>query len=445
MRLPGFNASSSLYRTSSHYRIAVGGDNDPGTIGIPPLPGPFSTLPPSGPFPHPPGKCKPCYWSNGVCLQDCQFCLPCPPGEQPNGCGGCTVITLHCRAETPKCPSGYVASCGKCCPSGQVNCSGTCVDLSIDPDNCGACGNSCAPQSCCAGVCCEGGTCCWNGVCVPQAPAPPAYGLSSNWPLYSDCQNIQGLTVQFVVNEPFVPTPASNGFSLQVNGYAPLGPGLPCNGIDWLQYILIVENGQARAQIQYWNNEICENLPGGGCCWTTLGLANQCGGSCQGCAGCNSPGNAPWLPLGDNLFYQQLLPNNVPSTDIIPKGSLLGVSLTTNTAGQVTEALFEIIIDGVSSSASYQFPPDQQYGFPAFVPVVVASQGSTVNLSGSGQLYSSVSSGELCVQTEGAPGSVCGVTYSTGWPFESTGETSNAVYGPIYPCCGSVLGQSVST
>jgi hypothetical protein len=394
MRLPGFDAASSLYRTSGHYPMAVAGENYSATVGLRPLQGLFSH-PPSGPFPQPQvltRTCEPCYWSNGDCLQECETCFtyPCGPGQLPyvlpSGlpveCGGCSVNTVPCSAKTPSSP------------------------------------------------------------CVSIAPAPPAYGGSWNWPLYSsDCQNIQGLTVQLKVTDAFVPTPASNGFSLQVNGYAPLGPGLPCTGIDWLQYVLYVKNGQAWAEIQYWNNEICDNLPMGGCCWTTLGLANQCGGSCQGCTGCTSPGNTPWLPLGDALFSQQLLPNNVPSSDIIPSESLLAISLNTNTAGQVTEALFEITIDGVISSASYSFPLDQQYGFPAFVPVVVASPSSAVNFSsGSGYLYSYVSPGELCVQLEGAPGSICGVT----WPG-GTGETSNAVYGPISPCGGSSLGQPVST
>jgi hypothetical protein len=439
MNIPGFAAEASLYNTVRQYHAVTAGSSFAGQV-----------LP------------------MATCCDACPVCDPCSSSECPPHDPGCCIASIKECIARFKCLRDCVTiqppavccngvSCNgncwygtTCCPQGEIACyTGsdpvTCVDPSTDPNNCGSCGNSCAPQSCCAGVCCEGGTCCWNGVCVPMAPAPPAYGGNSNWPLYSDCQNIQGLKVQFVVNEAFVPTPASNGFSLQVNGYAPLGPGLPCNGIDWLQYVLIVNNGKASAQIQYWNNEICENLPGGGCCWTTLGLANQCGGSCQGCTGCESPGNTPWLPLGDSLFSQQLLPNNVPSTDIIPLKSVLSVSLKTNTAGQVTEALFEIIIDGVTSSASYKFPPDQQYGFPAFVPVVVASPSSTVNFSsGSGQLSSSVSSGELCVQTEGAPGSMCGVTYSTGWP-SATGEDSNAVYGPINPCCGSVLEQSVST
>jgi len=258
--------------------------------------------------------------------------------------------------------------------------------------------------------------------------------------LYSNnCQNIQGLTVQLSVSDALVPanTAMSNGFSLQVNGYAPLGPGLACTGIDWLQYILIVQNGQAWAQIQYWNNEICANTgpqgtcPQPGCNWCTLGLTSQCG----------SNPHAPWLPLGDFLFYQQLLPNNVPSPDIIPSGSVLEVALTTDTAGLVTNASFTITINGVPSTASYPFPSNQQYGFPAFVPVVVGAPGQSINFSsGSGELLSSVSSGELCVQLGDAPGWLCGAT----WAGE-TAESSNAVYGDVGPCCGSALVQAVST
>ncbi len=291
---------------------------------------------------------------------------------------------------------------------------------------------ACTPgETCCAGVCC-GGTCCRNDVCVQNVPIPPGFGGSQNLTLYStDCQNIQGLTVQLSVSDALVPTPASNGFSLQVNGYAPLGPGLPCYGIDWLQYILYVQNGNAFAEIQYWNNEICAYTSP--CNWTTLGLAGQCGAIQQN----------PWLPLGTGnvLFFQQLSPNNVPSSDIIPPRSVLEVALTTNAAGLVTDALFTITIDGAVSQASYSFPSTQQYGFPAFIPLVVASPSSQVNFtSGSGELTSSVSSGELCVQQEGSPGSLCGVTWGSG-----TEETSNTVYGDISPCCGQVLSQAVST
>jgi hypothetical protein len=42
------------------------------------------------------------------------------------------------------------------CPDGQVDCSGVCTDLSIDPLNCGNCGIACGPGiSCDLGVCDE--------------------------------------------------------------------------------------------------------------------------------------------------------------------------------------------------------------------------------------------------------------------------------------------------
>ena len=40
------------------------------------------------------------------------------------------------------------------CPSGQILCGTTCVDLTIDPSNCGSCGHACA-----SGTSCVGGSC----------------------------------------------------------------------------------------------------------------------------------------------------------------------------------------------------------------------------------------------------------------------------------------------
>ncbi|MAC25698.1 MAG: hypothetical protein CMH59_04345, partial [Myxococcales bacterium] len=40
------------------------------------------------------------------------------------------------------------------CPTGQVECSGECVDVGSDPDHCGACGTSCG-----AGEVCSEGSC----------------------------------------------------------------------------------------------------------------------------------------------------------------------------------------------------------------------------------------------------------------------------------------------
>jgi hypothetical protein len=348
--------------------------------------------------------------------------------------------TAHlCQQMLDECAGIYGRFCPKyvpCSPPFPTCCAGACC---AGPCCSGVCCDE--GEYCCGGVCCgQNGSCCWNGACTQNAPVPQALGGNQNWALSSsDCQNIQGLTVKLVVGNALVTTPAASGFSLQVNCYAPLGPGQPCYGIDWLQYVLIVANGAAWVEIQYYNNEICANYAPGTCNWTTLGLANQCG---------TIPNiNTPWLPLGNQLQTPgggslQLLPNNVPASGTIPPGSVLEVALTTNTAGLVTDAKFSITINGQPSSASVHFPPNQQYGFRALVPVLVSSPGPPVNFSsGTGELSYSVSPGELCVQPQqGTAWPFCGITWSSG-----TAENSNAVYGAISPCCGSELQQTFST
>ena len=85
---------------------------------------------------------------NGVCL-DLQ--------NDVNNCGSCGNVC-------PEGQTGYVAGCteGNCfymreraCSSGLSSCDGTCVDKSSDPNNCGACGNTCAS-----------GQICFNGTCA---------------------------------------------------------------------------------------------------------------------------------------------------------------------------------------------------------------------------------------------------------------------------------------
>jgi 5'-nucleotidase len=70
----------------------------------------------------------------------------------------------------------WTAACGDdpvppaSCASGTTSCSGTCVDLAADAQNCGACGNTCsADEACSDGVCvldCVSGQTTCNGTCV---------------------------------------------------------------------------------------------------------------------------------------------------------------------------------------------------------------------------------------------------------------------------------------
>ena len=78
------------------------------------------------------------------------------------------------------------AACAKPCGTGLTTCSGACVSLQIDENNCGACGTKCtAGQNCCGGKCLDlltsnthcgkcGNSCsasepCTNGACVSTA------------------------------------------------------------------------------------------------------------------------------------------------------------------------------------------------------------------------------------------------------------------------------------
>jgi hypothetical protein len=83
MRLPGFGAPSSLYKTNGYYQMAGGFEHVDGIT-------PQAIT------------CGECYLSNGTCVRDCTICIwhRCPPGRADGSCdpGGCTTTTLSCPA-----------------------------------------------------------------------------------------------------------------------------------------------------------------------------------------------------------------------------------------------------------------------------------------------------------------------------------------------------------
>lgn len=84
---------------------------------------------------------------NGECI---------PTVVDPNNCGGCG---LTC-APNQVCLSN---GCADACPSPLSPCQGTCVDLAADAANCGMCGMPC-----------DAGFGCVGGACVPAVPVGPA-------------------------------------------------------------------------------------------------------------------------------------------------------------------------------------------------------------------------------------------------------------------------------
>jgi hypothetical protein len=97
----------------------------------------------------------------GCCNGACRIPL------DPNNCGGCGVVCQPCTVcssvgESEYCLStcdpNEVCEGGACvgCPLGLTSCSVGCVDLSADPENCGACDHTCEGTEdsiCVAGAC----------------------------------------------------------------------------------------------------------------------------------------------------------------------------------------------------------------------------------------------------------------------------------------------------
>ena len=92
-------------------------------------------------------------------------------------CGGCTTgtTTTGPSRDNFACAAGQVcgnSACSTSCPAGQTNCGGSCVNLSTDGNNCGACTTGSVKTG--AGknnFACDAGFVCGNGNCQLSCPA----------------------------------------------------------------------------------------------------------------------------------------------------------------------------------------------------------------------------------------------------------------------------------
>jgi hypothetical protein len=97
----------------------------------------------------------------------------CPAGATACGesCVDLTVDPDHCGACASRCTDGHACVAGACvCPSGTTDCGGRCVDLSSASSDCGACGHACGEGGVCAGgACtCPDGLLC-GGACISNS------------------------------------------------------------------------------------------------------------------------------------------------------------------------------------------------------------------------------------------------------------------------------------
>lgn len=216
--LPGFSASSSLYRTRYVYR---GHGNSPAADASE-TPGPAGLVSPANGIPvQVPGS-----WctSNTYCPPGTRCCNGVSAGgypaascvdlqSSPDNCGYCGNVCHTGTCCDGRCIEQKDTACGcpaRSCPPGHKCCDvydgfhdvWTCIDTTGDTQHCGSCGHRCASgEKCCDGKCCDspccGGQCCptlakcVNGkCCYPKGDIAGAAALLCLLTLGSDCNAI---------------------------------------------------------------------------------------------------------------------------------------------------------------------------------------------------------------------------------------------------------------
>jgi hypothetical protein len=250
------------------------------------------------------------------------------------------------------------------------------------------------------------------------------WSSNTNAVLTDQCQALGDVMVSLTVTDDLV-TYGDSGFSLQLNAYPISGTTCVGQPMDWIQYVLQVNNlygnNTAAFQWQAWSLESTA--------WS--------GGEPQGM------GAGPTQPV-PKFSQPNSVITNVPNNQL-PTGSSLTIALTTDPSTYgVTQATFSVQLPGAGpQSVTVDFPAsipftfttgeqgtaDAQFPIGGFQLNLVGPDGSNATfISGAGVLNYFVPAGSSLSVQNGPVGAACGQ-----YPFAFTGETSNIVYGPIGP------------
>jgi hypothetical protein len=181
IRLPGFTAGASLYKTGANYRNHMGGTVNQHT-------GVSAQQPPECP-----PNCRGCDTAQGCALNDFGICAglcKCPRGCKI-GSDNCEIEEVPCPAHccppppppppcAPECPAGYSLDCslnemGSCC---SLNEKGSCVAVCTNPPWCTIGEPGCDSKE----------VPCQQNCCPPQSHPPLTCGKGRY--CFTNCMNL---------------------------------------------------------------------------------------------------------------------------------------------------------------------------------------------------------------------------------------------------------------
>ncbi len=78
------------------------------------------------------------------------------------------------------------------------------------------------------------------------------YASNNNAVLIDNCNNLENLSVLLEITEDVATTDGS-GWSFQLNCYPPPGQYCQTSQVNWMQYVVYVQNGNLTYEVQYWS------------------------------------------------------------------------------------------------------------------------------------------------------------------------------------------------